>query len=301
MQVIKGVMVLSNSLTLDIIALSPESVRQADLEQNSSFGLSFSVRPESHDASNMKGSFFFQEIICYRLLDAKENYLFIFILKNGAIKTNLALNNKKNEVWVCVFVLQVCVNAACVPAEKFHSGCIILSVGSFPLLLSHSVLDDCVSECVCLCAPCLLGPCSTQRRSECTLRSHIVLQIYEDASISSVSSGRKATCVVEEGTSYQSKLNNRCHTAPTALAEPRTAKQQEEIERRSQNEEYSESNLSRGPLSNQCCLCCPLLLEGAVRWGLAYGRAGSQLVTLRDGLTKPKEAVLMELVQGLAC
>lgn len=202
---------------------------------------------------------------------------------------------------MCVFVLQVCVNAACVPAEKFHSGCIILSVGSFPLLLSHSVLDDCVSECVCLCAPCLPGPCSTQRRSECTLRSHIVLQFYEDASISSVSSGRKATCVVEEGTSYQSKLNNQRHTAPTALAEPRTAKQQEEIERRSQNEEYSESNLSRGPLSNQCCLCCPLLLEGTVRWGLAYGRAGSQLVTLRDGLTKPKEGVLMELVQGLAC
>lgn len=61
MQVIKGVMVLSNSLTLDIIALSPESVRQADLEQNSSFGL-FSVRPESHDASNMKGSFFFRKL-----------------------------------------------------------------------------------------------------------------------------------------------------------------------------------------------------------------------------------------------
>lgn len=295
-------MVLSNSLTLDIIALSPESVRQADLEQNSSFGLSFSVRPESHDASNMKGSFFFFRKLyvtgCW--MQKKIIYLFLF-LKNGAIKPNLALNKKKNEVRVCVFVLQVCVNAACVPAEKFHSGCIILSVGSFPLLLSHSVLDDCVSECVCLCAPCLLGPCSTQRCSECTLRSHIVLQIYEDASISSVSSGRKAACVVEEGTSYQSKLNNRCHTAPTALAEPRTAKQQEEIERRSQNEEYNESNLSRGPLSNQCCLCCPLLLEGTVRWGLAYGRAGSQLVTLRDGLTKPKEAVLMELVQGLAC
>lgn len=78
MQVIKGVMVLSNSLTLDIIALSPESVRQADLELNNSFGFSFSVRPESHDASNMKGSLFFQEIICYRLLDAKK-ILYFFI------------------------------------------------------------------------------------------------------------------------------------------------------------------------------------------------------------------------------
>lgn len=71
-------MVLSNSLTLDIIALSPESVRQADLELNNSFGFSFSVRPESHDASNMKGSLFFQEIICYRLLDAKK-ILYFFI------------------------------------------------------------------------------------------------------------------------------------------------------------------------------------------------------------------------------
>lgn len=72
-------MVLSNSLTLDIIALSPESVRQADLEQNSSFGLSFSVRPESHDASNMKGSFFsgnymLQVVGCKK----KKNYLFLF-------------------------------------------------------------------------------------------------------------------------------------------------------------------------------------------------------------------------------
>lgn len=97
MQVIKGVMVLSNSLTLDIIALSPESVRQADLEQNSSFGLSFSVRPESHDASNMKGSFFFQEIICYRLLDAKKNYFFIFIFKKWGNETKFSFEQEKER------------------------------------------------------------------------------------------------------------------------------------------------------------------------------------------------------------
>lgn len=118
------------------------------------------------------------------------------------------MNKERGRVRVCFSVLQVCVNAACIPAQKFHSGCIILSVGSFSLLLLHSFLDDCVSECVCLCAPCLPGPCSTELSSERTLRPHIVLQFYEDASILSVSSETKATCVVEEGTSDQSKLNN---------------------------------------------------------------------------------------------
>lgn len=55
---------------------------------------------------------------------------------------------------MCVFFsfffgLQVCVNAACVPAETFHSLCIILSVGSSSLLLSYWVWD----ERVCVCAP----------------------------------------------------------------------------------------------------------------------------------------------------
>lgn len=83
--------------------------------------------------------------------------------------------------------------------------------------------------------------------------------------------------------------------------QPRTAKQQEGNKRRSQSREYSEPNLSGGPLSRQHCLCCPLLLEGTVRWGAADGRAGSQLVTVRDDRMKPKEGVLMELLQGLAC
>ncbi|KAK5872836.1 hypothetical protein PBY51_013498 [Eleginops maclovinus] len=93
------------------------------------------------------------------------------------------------------------------------------------------------------------------------------------------------------------------HTAPATpvLAQPRTAKQQERNKRRSQSGKYSEPNLSGGPLSRQHCLCCPLLLEGTVRWGPADGRAGSQLVTVRDDRTEPKEGVLMELLRGLAC
>lgn len=91
------------------------------------------------------------------------------------------------------------------------------------------------------------------------------------------------------------------HTTTPVLAQPRTAKQQEGNKRRSQSQEYSEPNLSAGPLSRQNCLCCPLLLEGTVRWGMADGRAGSQLVTVRDDHTKPKEGALMELLQGLPC
>lgn len=129
---------------------------------------------------------------------------------------------------------------------------------------------------------------------------------YEDAlqSILSVLSGRKATCVTEEVASHQKytrpQAPNSTPTAPV-LEEPRTAKQQEGNKRRSQSREYSESNLSGGPLSRQHCLCCPLLLEGTVRWGPADGRAGSQLVTVRDDRMKPKEGVLTELLQGLAC
>lgn len=95
---------------------------------------------------------------------------------------------------------------------------------------------------------------------------------------------------------------HRRHAAPatSALAEPRTARQQEGNKGRCQNREYSDPNLS-GSLSRQHCLYCPLLLEGAVRRGQADGRAGSQLVTVRDDRTKPKEAVFMELLQGLAC
>lgn len=138
---------------------------------------------------------------------------------------------------------------------------------------------------MCSCAPPLLpGPeSSTQLSSECTLRPHIVSRFYEDAwqSILSVLSGRKATCVTEEVTSYQSTLDHQCQTAPATpvLAQPRTAEQQEDNKRRSQSGEYSKPNLSGGPLSRQHCLCCPLLLEGTVRWGPADGRAGSQLVS----------------------
>lgn len=160
---------------------------------------------------------------------------------------------------------------------------------------------------MCLCAPPLLpGPeSSTQLSSQCALRPHIVPCFCEDASqsILSVLSGRKATCVTEEVASYQRALDHRRHATPatSVLAEPRTAKQQEGNKGRSQSREYSESNLSGGPLSRQHCLYCPLLLEGTVRWGLADGRAGSQLVTVRDDHTKPKEGALMELLQGLAC
>lgn len=84
-------------------------------------------------------------------------------------------------------------------------------------------------------------------------------------------------------------------TAPPSVpAECRTAKQQEGKKRRSQTGEYSEPNLSGGPLSRQHCLRWPLLLEGTVRGGTVDDQAGSQLVTVRDDHTKPKEGALME-------
>lgn len=140
-------------------------------------------------------------------------------------------------------------------------------------------MSVCISVCVsvCLCAPPLLpGPeSSTQLSSECALRPHIVSRFCEGASqlILSVLSGRKATCGKEEVASYQSTLDHQCHTAPATpvLAGPRTAKQQEGNKRRSQSGEYSEPNLSGGPLSRQHCLCCLLLLEGTERWGPADG------------------------------
>lgn len=102
--------------------------------------------------------------------------------------------------------------------------------------------------------------------------------------------GRKATRVTEEVARYRSTTGATPHThrRPLVLAEPRTAKQQEGNKRRSQSGEYSEPNLSGGPLSRQHCLCCPLLLEGTVRWGAADSRAGSQLVTVRDDRTGAK-------------
>ncbi len=123
-----------------------------ELVQNRSLGSSCLVRPGSHDAKNMKDSccVLLQAIRCYRLpLDECR------LREKERIKPNLALNKERSVcVCVCLFVLQVCVNAACVRAEKFHSRCIILSVGSFSLLLSHLVWDECVcaslSECLCV-------------------------------------------------------------------------------------------------------------------------------------------------------
>ena len=217
---------------------------------------------------------------------------------------------------MCVFfsVLQVCVNAACVPAEKFHSRCIILSLWD-PSLSSSRIwfgMSVCVCVCVCVCVrasqsvcvcarvsvcswapPLLPGPeSSTHLGSECALRPHIVPRFYEGASqsIPSILSGEKGnTC---HGGGRSVPLDHRRHAthtaAPLVLAEPRTAKQQEGNKRRSQSGEYSEPNLSGGPLSRQHCLCCPLLLEGTVRWGTADSRAGSQLVTVRDDRTGAK-------------
>lgn len=63
-------------------------------------------------------------------------------------------------VCVCAsFCPAVHLNAACVPAKTFHCLCIILSVGSSDLLLSHLVREECVrahipeSVSVCLGAP----------------------------------------------------------------------------------------------------------------------------------------------------
>lgn len=76
------------------------------------------------------------------------------------------------------------------------------------------------------------------------------------------------------------------HPSPLSWQSPELPSNKRETRGRSQSREYSESNLSGEPLSRQHCLYCPLLLEGTVRWGLADGRAGSQLVTVRDDHTK---------------
>lgn len=120
-------------------------------------------------------------------------------------KPNLALNKER----MTFFVLQVCVNAACVPAEKFHSGCIILSVESFSLLLSHSVWDDCVCvhqrECVYVLLLCLAQ--NPQLSSECTLRPHIVSCFYEDAT-------QLILSAIEKIALCQSALYHQRHTEP---------------------------------------------------------------------------------------
>lgn len=227
-------------------------------------------------------------------------------------KTKFGYEQREKEVRLCFFVLQVCVNAACVPAEKFHSRCIILSVGSFSLLLSHLVWDECVcaslSECVCVYVLLLSSlaqnpPLSSAQdaRSGPTLCPVSVkthrnwFWVFCQGERQHVSQRRSLLT--------KSTLDHQRRPAPATpvLVGPRTAKQQEGNKRRSQSGEYSEPNLSGGPLSRQHCLCCPLLLEGTVRWGTADGRVGSQLVTVRDDRTKPKEGVLMELLQGLAC
>lgn len=78
------------------------------------------------------------------------------LLSKRRTKSNPTLNKGKRRGGLGLFVLQVRVNAASVPAEKFHSGCIILSVGSFSLLLSLVWLGMPLWVIVCVCA--LPGP-----------------------------------------------------------------------------------------------------------------------------------------------
>lgn len=170
------------------------------------------------------------------------------------------INKFASEQWrkevcvsVCVFlsVLQVRLNAACVPAKTFHSLCIILSVGSSDLLLSHLVWDECararIPECVSVCLgapPPLFPESSTQLNSGCVLRPHIMPNFCKGASQSiwSVFVGEKGGRLFQK---YTQPPAPRYMPPPSVLSELPSNK------RRSQSRKCSQPNLSCEALSRQ--------------------------------------------------
>lgn len=246
----------------------------------------------SRDARNMKQSccVLSRAIRCYRL--PLEKYR---LQRTGRITPNLSLNKGRKECG------RVC--SSCRSALMQHT----FRPKNFTPVASSSLWDPSLSSSrtwfgmsararlrvsVCSCAPPLLpGPESSAQLRMRTQAPHCAQFLWRRVTIDLevfVCQGNRQHVSQRRSHLNQRALDHRRHATPatSVLAEPRTAKQQEGNKGRGQSREYSESNLSGEPLSRQHCLYCPVLLEGSVGWGLADGRAGSQLVTVRDDHTK---------------
>lgn len=129
--------------------------------------------------------------------------------------------------------------------------------------------------CVRLCPSLHPGTKSSTQRS--TLRHHSVSQSFKDTL-------QSIECFVKENSNmcrsggcnlkYTPEVQHCTHRpCPGRVQNCQATRGKQEVE--PEQGEYSESNLSGGPLSRQRSFCCPLLLDGIVRRGRLMTKQGA--------------------------